>query len=172
MVRPLQKPGFLDRIALWIFRSPVMWSFLLFFNLFSVTYMLWEGHDPHAFDPYPFTFLNLILAIFVAEMDILIVIAQLVSAAKTDHVIETISEMVHQNDRRDAAIQEIVENSLLAMQSLRQMAEQETARDAEVHRILLEGNARGERLEALIQLCPNLCQTVSTDSSTPPERNV
>ena len=165
------KQGFLDRFALWIFRSPVMWGFLLFFNLFSATYMLLEENDPHAFDPYPFTFLNLILAIFVAEMDILIVIAQLASSQKTDHIIETISQVVHANDKRDAVIQEMMENSLSVMNALRTMAEGEALRDAELRLIVEAGEKRGIALQELVGQLGRCSFCASTETPTTADEN-
>lgn len=139
-----------DRAALAIFNTPFMWGFFIFINLFTFTYIAYEDFwDLHPFDPYPFTLLNLILAIFVAEMDILIVIAQLVAAEKTDYLVNEIASIVRQNDLRDAMIQNSVENTLAVMKAIHEMAVQEAQRDNDLHALIQEGHHRGVVIERL-----------------------
>ena len=148
----IPRHSLLDRMALAIFNTPFMWGFFIFINLFTFTYITYEDFwDLHPFDPYPFTLLNLILAIFVAEMDILIVIAQLVAAEKTDYLVNEIAAIVHQNDLRDAMIQTSVENTLAVMRAIHEMAVQEAQRDSDLHELIREGHYRGVVLERLLR---------------------
>lgn len=149
----MEKLHWLDRMALAIFTTPIMWGFFAFINLFTLGYIEWQDHALHPFDAYPFTFLNLILAIFVAEMDVIIVIAQIVASNKTDWVVGRIAEIVERAEKRDALSMVMLENSLSVMQALEDMGNREAERDGELHQIIKEGQARGVIIERLLRDC-------------------
>ena len=147
----MEKLHWLDRMALAIFTTPIMWGFFAFINLFTMGYIEWQEHSPHPFDSYPFTFLNLILAIFVAEMDVIIVIAQIVASNKTDWVVGRIAEIVERGEKRDELSAVMLENNLSVMRALEDMGQREAERDAELHQIIKEGHARGVVIERLLR---------------------
>lgn len=153
----LPKHSWLDRMALGIFTTPVMWGFFAFINIFTIAYILTQEYLPQPFDPYPYTFLNLILAVFVAEMDVIIVIAGIVAGYKADWQMERIGELVEKGDRRDELAFNMMENHLAMMRSLQDMAAREVERDQilsdtlnDVREILKGGSKRGDILDTLI----------------------
>ncbi len=149
----MNRHSWLDRMALAIFTTPIMWGFFAFINLFTMGYIEWQDHAVNPFDAYPFTFLNLILAIFVAEMDVIIVIAQIVASSKTDWVVGRIAEIVERGEKRDELSAVMLENSLSTMRALEEMGQRETERDAELHQIIKEGHLRGLLIERLLREC-------------------
>lgn len=124
----------MDRFALSLFNTKIMWSFFTFLNLFAIGYMAIQEFV--AFDPYPFTFLNLILAIFVAEMDIIIVIAQIVSGYKTEAQSDLLIQLMRQNDTRADLMLDLAKNSITIMRELDQSARREVERDLELQSAL------------------------------------
>lgn len=145
------KHSFLDRMALAAFTTPVMWGFFAFINVFLIAYVEWQEYSYHPFDKYPFVFLNLILAIFVAEMDVVIVIAQIVGSSKADEQTAKTAELVAKTDDQTTMLVGMMESNLTLMRSLADMGHWELERDAQLHQIIKEGHARGMVIERLIR---------------------
>jgi len=145
------KHSILDRWALAAFTTPVMWGFFAFLNIFLMAYLAWQDYGAHPFDPYPYTFLNLILAVFVGEMDVIIVIAQIVSTSKTDEQIVRTAELAVKTDRQTELIVVMMESHLSVMRSLEDMGNRESERDAELHALIKEGQGRLVVMERLLR---------------------
>jgi len=143
--------SFLDRMALAAFTTPVMWGFFAFINVFLIAYIEWQEYAPYPFDRYPFVFLNLILAVFVAEMDVIIVIAQIVASSKTDEQMEHTAVLVTKTDQQTRLLVNMMESHLAVMHSLEDMGNRESERDAQLHQIIKEGHARGIVIENLLR---------------------
>lgn len=145
------KHSFLDRMALAAFTTPVMWGFFAFMNVFLIAYVEWQEYTPHPFDKYPFVFLNLILAIFVAEMDVIIVIAQIVGSSKADEQAAKTAELVAKTDAQTSMLVGMMENNLVVMRSLEEMGKLEAERDAILHQTIKEGDRRTAIIERLVR---------------------
>ena len=147
----MMKHSFLDRMALAAFTTPVMWGFFAFINIFLIAYVEWQEYTPHPFDRYPFVFLNLILAIFVAEMDVIIVIAQIVGSSKADEQTAKTAELVAKTDAQTTMLVGMMECNLVLMRSLEEMGKLEAERDASLHQTMKEGDRRKVVIERLIR---------------------
>ncbi|WP_075322582.1 DUF1003 domain-containing protein [Acidithiobacillus albertensis] len=147
----MKQHSFLDRMALAAFTTPVMWGFFAFINLFLIVYVEWQEHSFHPFDSYPFVFLNLILAIFVAEMDVIIVIAQIVGSSKADEQTARTAELVAKTDAQTTLLVGMMESTLVLMRSLEDMGNRESERDASLHQTIKEGDRRKVVIERLVR---------------------
>lgn len=143
--------SFLDSLAVAAFTTPIMWGFFAFINIFMIVYIGWQEYGLHPFDPYPYSMLNLILAVFVAEMDVIIVIAQIVGSSKTDAQMERTAELVVKTDQQTSLMVSTLEAIVAMMHSLEDMGNRESERDASLHQIIKEGHARGVVVERLIR---------------------
>ena len=147
----MKQHSFLDRMALAAFTTPVMWGFFAFINIFLIIYVEWQEHSIHPFDGYPFVFLNLILAVFVAEMDVIIVIAQIVGSSKADEQMAKTAELVAKTDAQTTMLVGMMETHLVVMRSLEEMGKLEAERDASLHQIIKEGDKREVVIERLVR---------------------
>ena len=144
--------SWLDRLALGMFTTRMMWGFFAFINVFMVVYVTWETYlSIHPADPYPYTFLNLILAVFVAEMDVIIVIAQIVAGYRTDEQTSKLVDLGVESERNTDLLVQTSETLLILMRSLEAMGMRENERDAELHQIIKEGHQRGVVMERLLR---------------------
>ncbi len=146
--------SWLDRLALGMFTARIMWWFFAFINVFMALYIALQGHfGIPDFDPWPYQMLNLILGIFMAEMSVIIVIAQIVAGYRTDEQTSRLVELSTESERNTDLLVQTTETLLILMQSLEAMGLRETERDAELHQIIKEGHARGVILERLLREC-------------------
>ena len=148
---PDHSTSFLDSIALSVFTTPSMWLFFAFINVFMGLYIGWQEWGFDRFDLYPFPMLNLILAVFVAEMDVIIVIAQIVASNKAEGREQKTAELVVKTDLQTALLVESMEGSLVTMRALEDMGKRESERDAELHALIKEGQGRLVVMERLIR---------------------
>ncbi len=118
-----------ERIAENVRNAASSWMFFGCVNAAAACYMLYQQLSVNDFDPYPFTFLNLILAVFTFDLEILIMIAQRAGeryALRQERYALGIAE----------ASLEIAKTSVATLDTLQSMQEEERRRDAVLHEII------------------------------------
>jgi uncharacterized membrane protein len=143
--------SWLDRMALAMFTTKSMWLFFLFMNLFFMGWIGWnEWAKWFIFDPAPYPLLNLVLAFFVAEMDVIIVIAQIVAGYRADEQTMQIISLVTDTERQTDLLISTTETMLIIMRAVEAMGLREEERDAILHEMIRDGARRGDILDELI----------------------
>jgi uncharacterized membrane protein len=140
----MEENSWLDRMALKILSKRVMWIFFAAFNIFTIVYIEVQEHSAHPFDVFPFQFLNLVLAIFSADMAIVIVLAQIIASGKTDWVAEHTAQLADKTKQNTDLLALGMENTVAVMRSLESMGNLEEERDAILH-------ARVRALEEMVK---------------------
>lgn len=110
--------------------------FLIFVNAFLVVWIIVNDSIPHPFDPFPYNLLNLILAWFLAVMDILILIAQGVVQQGADKQAQYTLANTEATLASIRSQQEATETIVAVVRVLEEMGEKEYERDLKLHQML------------------------------------
>ena len=86
-----------------------------------------------------------------AEMDVIIVIAQIVASNKAEGREQKTAELVVKTDLQTALLVESMEGSLVIMRSLEDMGNRESERDRELHALIKDGQGRLVVMERLLR---------------------
>ncbi len=111
-----------ERLSVHITEFLASWLFFGLVNLVVGSYAIWQDMSAHPFDAYPFTFLNLMLAVFTFDMEILIMVAAKVAQS--------------QADRQSAYTLELAQTTVSVLHTLRDMVEADVERDQKRDRML------------------------------------
>ncbi len=118
-----------ERLAEGVKNAVSSWAFFGVLNAISAGYMAYQELGAHPFDQYPFTFLNLILAVFTFDLEILIMIAQRAAervARRQEYYALEIAE----------ADLELARNATAVLSTLKEMQEAGVARDIILHDLI------------------------------------
>lgn len=118
-----------ERLAEGVKNAVSSWAFFGLLNAASASYILYQEFGANPFDKYPFTFMNLILAILTFDLEILIMIAQRAAervARRQEFYALSIAE----------ADLELARNTVAVLSTLKEMQEAGTGRDMTLHDLI------------------------------------
>ena len=115
---------FLDRAILFVLRAIGSLQALILINFFMFGWMAVQPFLKHPFDPYPFTMLQTVMTIIMANIDVFILVASLAQQRlsrsqeqQNMYILEelmkttgAIQEMLAQEEKRDTELRALVES--------------------------------------------------------------
>lgn len=115
---------FLDRAILFVLRAIGSLQALILINFFMFGWMAIQPFLRHPFDPYPYTMLQTVMTIIMANIDVFILVASLAQQRlsrsqeqQNMYILEelmkttgAIQEMLAQEEKRDTELQALVES--------------------------------------------------------------
>ena len=101
----------LERMASKVFNIRFLMIYFLIFNIIFVSWVLMQNILTHPFDAYPYPMLNLMLAWFVAAMDIVMLMASVLGSRPAE--------------RQSVYMLELMESQLAILKTIKEMQENE-----------------------------------------------